>query len=217
MVEPPDFPAAGGKPPAALSLPGALTALRRELRTRRRQTSRAERRAASAALARRLSTLLVFQRAGRIAAYWPADGEIDPLPALARAFAAGKACYLPVLCPQRDGHLHFAPWWPGALLRRNRFGIPEPAAPRGEWLAPRMLDLVLLPLVGFDAAGNRLGMGGGYYDHSFAFLARRPWRRPRLIGVGFDFQHVVKLPQRPWDVPLDAAVSERQTYVFGTL
>ncbi len=207
----------GRDPLLTLSPPGALNALRRELRAGRRQISRAERRAASAALARRLSALPAFRRARRIAAYWPADGELDPLPALAHAFAAGKACYLPVLCPQRDGHLHFAPWWPGASLARNRFGIHEPAVPRRTWLPPRMLDLVLLPLVGFDAAGNRLGMGGGYYDRSFAFLARRPWRRPCLIGIGFDRQRVPQLPQRPWDVPLDAVLTERHRYVFRGL
>ncbi len=149
-----------------------------------------------------------------MAAYWPADGEINPLPALMRAFAAGKACYLPVLCPQHHGHLHFAPWWPGAPLRRNRFGIPEPTVARRDWLLPRMLDLALLPLVGFDVAGNRLGMGGGYYDRSFAFLAWRRWRQPRLIGVGFDLQRVAGLPRRAWDVPLDAVVTQRNRYVF---
>jgi len=213
VVEPPDLPAADAAPSAA----GTCKALRRALRARRGQTSRAERRAASAALTQRLSNLPAFQRAGCIAAYWPADGEIDPLPALRWAYAAGKACYLPVLCPQRDGHLHFAPWWPGAPLRRNRFGIAEPIAPRRHWLAPRMLDLVLLPLVAFDGAGNRLGMGGGYYDRSFAFRRRAAVRRPGLIGVGFDWQRVDRLPRRAWDVPLDAVLTERHRHVFQRL
>ncbi|WP_372695815.1 5-formyltetrahydrofolate cyclo-ligase [Immundisolibacter sp.] len=191
-----------------------LGSLRRRLRAERRALSRAERQAASAALARRLATLPAFQRARRIAAYWPADGEIDPLPALRRAAAAGKACYLPVLCPQRDGHLHFAAWNPQAPLRRNRFGIVEPAVAPRHWLAPRMLDLVLVPLVGFDGAGNRLGMGGGFYDRSFAFLGQRRWRRPRLVGVAFDLQRVDRLPRRAWDVPLDAVASERGCYRF---
>lgn len=195
----------------------ALGRLRRQLRAERRALSRARRQAASALLARRLATLPAFQRARRIAAYWPADGEIDPLPALWRAAAAGKTCYLPVLCPQRGGHLQFAAWQPQTPLRRNRFGIVEPAVAPRHWLAPRMLDLVLLPLVGFDDAGNRLGMGGGFYDRSFAFLAQRRWRRPRLVGVAFDLQRVAGLPRRAWDVPLDAVVSERHGYRFRTL
>ncbi len=187
------------------------------MRARRGQTSRAERRAASAALARRLSNLPVFRRAQCIAGYWPADGEIDPLPALRWAHAAGKTCYLPVLCPRRAGYLQFAPWRPGAPLRRNRFGIAEPTAPRRHWLAPRMLDLALLPLVAFDGAGNRLGMGGGYYDRSFAFRRRAAIRQPGLIGVGFDWQRVDSLPRRTWDVPLDAVLTERHRHVFRGL
>ncbi|GAB4356089.1 MAG: 5-formyltetrahydrofolate cyclo-ligase [Immundisolibacter sp.] len=209
----------GGAPDSRVAAPAAtsLGSLRRRLRSRRRALTRAQRRKASALLARRLVTLPVFQRARRIAAYWPADGEIDPLPALRCAAAAGKACYLPVLCPQRHGHLQFAPWQPHMPLRRNRFGIVEPAVPRRQWLAPRMLDLVLLPLVGFDDAGNRLGMGGGFYDRSFAFLAHSRWRRPCLVGVAFDRQRVDRLPRRAWDVPLDAVVSERHRYQFRAL
>ncbi len=213
MVEPADLPAAAADPSAA----AFLKALRRTLRTRRAQTSRAQRRAASVALARRLSSLPAFRRARCIAAYWPADGEIDPLPALQRAYAAGKTCYLPVLCPQRDGHLQFAPWRPGEPLRRNRFGIAEPTAPRRQWLSPRMLDLVLLPLVAFDGTGTRLGRGGGYYDRSFAFRRRAAVRRPGLIGVGFDWQRVESLPRWAWDVPLDAVLTERHRHVFRSL
>lgn len=213
MVEPFFSKAADASASAAFSLP----LLRRELRTARRQIGRAERRVAAATLSRRLTTLPAFGRAARIAAYWPTDGEIDPLPALTRAHAAGKACYLPVLCPLRDGHLHFAPWQPGAVLVRNRYGIPEPDCPRRQWLAPRMLDLVLLPLVGFDAGGHRLGMGGGYYDRSFAFALRHGWRRPRLVGVAFASQRVDHLPQRSWDVPLDAVVTPQAAYALRAL
>jgi len=197
--------------------PADLGALRRSLRAGRRRIGPSARRAASAAVAKKLSALPAFQRASRVAGYWPADGEIDPLPALARTFAAGKACYLPVLCPRRDGYLHFAPWWPGAPLRRNRFGIPEPVTPHREWLAPRMLDLVLVPLVGFDMAGNRLGMGGGYYDRSFDFVRTACWHRPRLVGVAFDSQRIDGLPRRAWDVPLDAVLTAGHSHVFRAL
>ena len=213
MVEPFASPAADANASAAISTP----ALRRALRAARRRIGRLPRRAAAAAIARQLALAPAFQRARRIAAYWPADGEIDPLPTLARAHAAGKACYLPVLCPLRTGRLYFAPWRPGTPLIRNRFGIPEPACPRRAWLAPRMLDLVLLPLVGFDAAGSRLGMGGGYYDRSFAFVQRPGWRRPRLVGVAFELQRMPRLPRRAWDVPLDAVQTERRRYVFRPL
>ena len=213
MVEPLISKAADALASAAFS----LSAVRRELRAARRQIGRAERRAAAATLSRRLAALPAFGRATRIAAYWPTDGEIDPLPALTRAHAAGKACYLPVLCPLRDGYLHFAPWRPGAVLVPNRYGIPEPACPRRAWLAPRMLDLVLLPLVGFDADGRRLGMGGGFYDRSFAFALRHAWRRPRLIGVAFAMQRIDRLPQRPWDVELDAVLTPQASYALRAL
>jgi 5-formyltetrahydrofolate cyclo-ligase len=212
-VEPFVFPAADANASAAISTP----ALRRALRAARRRIGRLPRRAAAAAIARQLALAPAFQRARRIAAYWPTDGEIDPLPALARAHAMGKTCYLPVLCPLRAGRLYFAPWRPGAPLMRNRFGIPEPASLRRVWLAPRMLDLVLLPLVGFDDTGSRLGMGGGYYDRSFAFVQSSGWRRPRLVGVAFELQHVSRLPRQPWDVPLDAVQTERRRYVFRPL
>lgn len=190
--------------------------LRRELRAVRRQIGGSERHAAGLALARRLLTLPIYRRARHIAAYWPTDGEIDPLPALALAHAAGKFCYLPALDPSRAGHLGFAAWQPTARLVRNRFGIAEPVGPRAVRIEPRTLDLVLVPLVGFDMAGHRLGMGGGYYDRSFAFVLRSTARRPRLVGVAFDCQRVGGLPQRPWDVPLDGVVTPRAYHRVGT-
>ena len=80
-------------------------------------------------------------------------------------------------------------------------------------MKPFALDLVLVPLVAFDARGVRLGMGGGYYDRSFAYLNfRSRWRRPRLIGVGFDFQRAESISPQPWDVCLDGVITERGFY-----
>ena len=103
----------------------------------------------------------------------------------------------------------FARYDPGLSLARNRFGIAEPArdAPT---VAARFLDAVLLPLVAFDAAGTRLGSGAGYYDRCFAYrAARRTWHAPLLVGVAFASQEVAALQRQPWDVPLDAVVTEQ--------
>ncbi len=89
----------------------------------------------------------------------------------------------------------------------NWMGILEPGSARP--IAPHRLDLVFLPLVGFDAAGMRLGMGGGYYDRAFTFLRlRATWHHPKLIGVGFAMQRVAELARAPHDLHLDAVVTE---------
>ena len=82
-------------------------------------------------------------------------------------------------------------------------------------MALRDLDIVFTPLVAFDTAGNRVGMGAGFYDRSFAFRKhRRNWRRPLLIGVAYDFQRVPHIPARTWDVPVDLVVTDKKTYAF---
>ena len=166
------------------------------------------------AVARRLAETAEFIAASRIAGYWACNGELDPAPLLERAWALGKAVYLPVLA---GAALQFAPYRPNAPLRRNRFHITEPDLSPAEWLPPSALDLVLTPLVAFDATGTRLGMGGGFYDRSFAFR-RDPAcaeRRPRLVGIAYEFQRVDTLIRQPWDVPLDAAATETTWRVFG--
>ena len=70
-----------------------------------------------------------------------------------------------------------------------------------------------MPLVGFDEAGYRLGMGGGFYDASLAYLRRRKtWRKPYLVGVGYECQRIARVPRDPWDVPLDAVLTESRVY-----
>ncbi|WP_018954877.1 5-formyltetrahydrofolate cyclo-ligase [Thioalkalivibrio sulfidiphilus] len=183
--------------------------LRKRLRAERAALSEDARTRLSNQIARHIIHSPLFNRARRIAVYMPNRGEVDPGLVIAAARARRKQLYLPVLDPGHPHRLWFLPWEPRTRLQANRFGIPEPVMTRGRRLSPRHLDLVLTPLVGFDRDGNRLGMGGGYYDTTFEFLAGRShWHKPRLLGLAYGFQEVDALPHEPWDVPLTAIVTE---------
>lgn len=175
-------------------------ALRRRLRAARRAVAPAERLAAAVAIDDILRRLGLPRPHSRIAAYRAMDGEVDPTIVLRRALALGCEVYLPLITDRRARRMRFAPLT----------GAGEPAATgdNGRWL-----DLVLVPLVGFDRHGNRLGMGAGYYDRHFAFLRHRcAWRRPRLIGLAFDLQRLDRLRVSRRDVPLRGVVTERGFY-----
>lgn len=188
--------------------------LRRRLRIQRLDLTATGRQAAAQAVAGQVAKTAWFVEASIIAGYWACHGELDPAPLLERAWAEGKSVYLPVLVGDT---LQFAPYHPTMPLRRNRFHIPEPEVSPVEWLPPEALDLALTPLVAFDLTGTRLGMGGGFYDRSFAFRRDRdrPSQQPRLVGLAYEFQRVEMLVRQPWDVPLDALVTEKACYVFA--
>lgn len=188
--------------------------LRRALATIRRNISRTEACAASLALRRRILAAGWLLRGRRFAFYLPQNGECDLLPLLNTALERGKDCYLP-LVPARNGRaMRFARLGASRQWRLNRFGIPENQDPHP--LAARKLDIMFMPLLGFDASGNRLGMGGGFYDATLAYLrARRIWRKPLLIGVAYEAQKVERIPAEPWDVSLDYIVTERKIYRFA--
>jgi len=179
--------------------------LRRQVRQRRRALSVFQQRRASERLTRHLLDRPEFVSANTVAMYLAADGEIDPSPLIQIAWRLGKRVYLPVL---RGGNrLRFAEYNPGVRLRRNRLGIPEPAIKR--YRAPNRLDLVLMPLVAFDRRGGRLGMGGGFYDRTFAFLRAESKRRPALVGLAHAFQEAESLSMEAWDVPMVAVATGR--------
>ena len=181
--------------------------LRRELRRQRRSLPPAQRGRAARALAARAARSAVFRRSRRIAVYLSADGEMDPSPLVRLAWNQGKSVYLPVI--RRHGaRLEFRRYRPDSVLRPGAYRLPYPAGPRRALHAPNRLDLVLAPLVGFDRRGLRLGMGGGFYDRTFAALAARRWGRPRLVGLAYRFQQVADLPAEPWDVPLWGVFTE---------
>ena len=184
-------------------------ALRKLLRQRRRAISPVGQRLAALRLAARVCTLPVFIQGKNIALYIARDGEIDPRTILEWCQRRGKKCYAPVLAADPAcRQLRFQRFTGYAQTRENRFRIAEPAA--GELLRAADLDLVLLPLVGFDARGNRLGMGGGFYDATFA---REPIRRrPPLIGLAHECQQVPHLHTFNWDIPLNCIVTDRRVY-----
>ena len=195
------------------SAPPSRPQLRRLLRKARRALSTREQREAARGLYRQLAQHPLFRRARHISLYLPTDGEIDPRLLLREAQRRGKHTYLPVLSAWPRTRMVFQRIRPGEKLEPNRFRILEPrvnlAAQRKVWA----LDLVLLPLVGFDTEGGRLGMGGGFYDRSLAYLARRQsWRKPTLLGLAHECQKVGKLNQASWDVPLQGTVTDRAWY-----
>ena len=98
-------------------------------------------------------------------------------------------------------------------MHLNRFGIQEPACSPRHWVRAWQLDLILLPLVAFDESGNRLGMGGGFYDRSLAYRQSRTHsRRPRLIGLAHELQRVEQLATNSWDIPLDMIATEKRVF-----
>lgn len=188
-------------------------ALRQQLRQLRRSLSPRQQRQAARGLRRQLATHPHFRRARHLGVYLPNDGEIDPRPLIELAHRHKQSVYLPVLKAWPRTRMVFQRLDRRERLQRNRFGIFEPR-PRLERQRPIWtLDLVLLPLVGFDDRGGRLGMGGGFYDRSLAYLRRRQtWHKPTLLGLAHEIQRVDRLPLAPWDVALAATVTDRGWY-----
>lgn len=182
--------------------------LREALRRRRRQLTPTQQAAAAHRLDRQLVSHQLLARYNDIAFYLANDGEIDPVHFMRRAQSLGKRCYLPVLAG--GNRLAFARYRPGDPMARNRFGIPEPTA-SAVHRPPWALSLVLVPLVGFDRAGARLGMGGGFYDRSFSYQRRaHALRRPLLVGLAHGCQEVDELRVENWDIPLSMIVTDKE-------
>jgi len=173
--------------------------LRKTLRQRRRAIPASQRLAAAEALAARLLSLPHSPHHGYVAGYWAMDGEIG-LHVFQLRLPPGLIYCLPLL--HADGTLRFAPWRPSDALVTNHYGIPEPDLGPTSLLDARDMALVLMPLVGFSSTGQRLGMGGGWYDRSFAFRRQHP-APPWLVGVGFDEQEVAPFADADWDVHPD--------------
>jgi 5-formyltetrahydrofolate cyclo-ligase len=188
------------------TLGSARRSLRAELNARRRAVSAAGRGAAAERAALHADRALRLAAAQRIAVYAALAVELDSAPLIALALRRGCRIFLPRIDGRRRSRgMRFVEL--GGTLRENRLGIGEPAG--FATIGARWLDLVFLPLVGFDRRGLRLGTGGGFYDRAFAFRQlRRVWHKPLLVGFGYAFQQVERLEAAPHDVLMDAVVTD---------
>src|SRR3569832_1085493 len=165
--------------------------LRRQLKAARSAFKPAARRHAARASPRPALRPGPPPRSQRIGFYLPQGGEFDAHLLLNQALCMQRECYLPIL-PRRGRVMRFGRVGRNTRMQPNRYGIPEPLDAKP--LRARQLDLLLMPLVGFDKQGYRLGMGGCYYDATLAFMRhRRLWRKPRLIGIAYVCLFVVSL------------------------
>ena len=149
----------------------------------------------------------------RLSATVSDDGELDPAPLVAACRMRGIEVFFPVMCDPAP--IQFAPAGADTAFARNRFGIPEPDVDPGLRVSARDLDVVLAPVVVFDAAGHRAGRGRGHYDRALSFLLNGPRpAKPLVVGLAYECQRVEAVPAHPGDVSMDAVVTEEQARVF---
>jgi len=178
--------------------------LRKTMREMRQQLCEQTQAAAARDLATQLSAKLPAH-VKHVALYLANDGEVCPTPFIEQLWQRNVAVYLPVLHPFNAGNLLFLRYQQHTKMVINKYGISEPALDVRLVCPPAQLDIIYTPLVAFDKCGNRMGMGGGYYDRTLAHL-------PDImtIGLAHDCQQVDKLDVQPWDMPLDYIITPSQ-------
>lgn len=180
--------------------------IRRRMRGTRDALDSEQQTSAAAAVTANLAGIELLQTAETIAGYRAVRGEVDVDEVLLRLIGRGATVTVPRVV---DDDLEFVEWLPTTPSERGAFGISEPV--EGDVLDLAVHDLVLAPLVAFDHSGQRLGQGGGFYDRS---LARLGERRPVIVGIAHAFQEVAEIPAEPWDIGVDAVVTDTKITVF---
>jgi 5-formyltetrahydrofolate cyclo-ligase len=151
----------------------------------------------------------VLQSTSNVACYLANDGELDPWDIIEFCWQQGTQVLLPVVDPERPGYLNFVKYRRDSSMQVNRFGIAEPIVTYDSICKLEKIDIIFAPLVAFDQYGNRLGMGGGFYDRTLAPI-RQYNLGPRLIGLAHDCQQADKIPADGWDIPLQSIITPRQ-------
>ncbi|WP_017443582.1 5-formyltetrahydrofolate cyclo-ligase [Gayadomonas joobiniege] len=182
-------------------------AIRQSIRQKRNQLSAHAQQIAATAIVRQANEHLLLNKVSSAAFYLANDGELNAMPLLQSAQSLGIKTYLPVLHPFAKGHLAFYRYQTNNQMTVNRYGIPEPVLDARHVCPVNQLDIIFLPLVGFDKMGNRMGMGGGFYDRT---LSVSPPGTPKLIGLAHQCQEVEALPVESWDIPLHGILTPEQ-------
>lgn len=186
--------------------------LRQQIRLRRKCLTHEQQTQAAQQAAARMMGFAPVVEAQTVAAFLSFDGELDTRPLIEGLWRAGKKVYLPVLHPFSAGNLLFLRYFPDSDLVLNHFKIHEPALDVRHVLPLNNLDVLITPLVAFDTTGQRLGMGGGFYDRTL-----QNWRAHGLFPVGYahDCQQVDALPVEEWDIPLPAVITPTTTWQWA--
>lgn len=178
--------------------------LRKAIQAQRQSLSKQQQADYSAQICEQIIKRGILDNAQHIAFYLPVRGEADPTPLQFVKQYSDKQFYLPILSDVKENHLAFALYDQNTKMKLNKFRIPEPDVEASSLLHdPKQLDIVIAPLVGIDSNGNRIGMGGGFYDRTFAFKKEKNLS-PRLIGFAYDFQFIEPQTPQEWDVAVDS-------------
>ncbi|MGL1956595.1 MAG: 5-formyltetrahydrofolate cyclo-ligase [Colwellia sp.] len=192
--------------------------LRKKFREKRKQFSTNQQKKASERLLQRLSVHPKIKSAQHIAVYLANDGELDPINFIHWCWQHNKDIYLPVLHPFCKGHLLFLLYNKNTTLIKNTFGLLEPKLEVTSVIPTEKLDVICTPLVAFDNTGERLGMGGGYYDRTLAaWYTNQQTHLPTTfypIGIAHDCQQVASISKAPWDIPLPEIITPSKNFTF---
>lgn len=202
--------------PSTASLPSvdkvSRDQLRKTIRAARKSLSVAEQSQASINACQRMLDALKVNQVQHVALYLTHDGELATLPLIEALWQLGIQTYLPRLHPFNAGQLVFLHYSANTPMQPNQFGILEPKLDVRAIMPIERLDVVITPLVAFDLKGNRMGMGGGYYDRTLANWQDKG--KPLPMGYAHDCQQVTRLPCEHWDVPLPFIITPSRVLKF---
>jgi 5-formyltetrahydrofolate cyclo-ligase len=150
----------------------------------------------------------------KVGLYLSFNGELDTHILIQSCWHKGIEVYIPVLHPFSAGHLLFQRYTEKTQMTRNKYGINEPKLDVTKILPCKQLDILFTPLVAFDKQGNRLGMGGGFYDRTLSLLLQNASSRTSVVGLAHDLQLSESLPIEAWDIPLPAVLTPSRLYRF---
>lgn len=216
--------------------------IRSSIRTKRKSLSVIEQKRLSSELLQQLTARPDVLAANNIALYLANDGELDPMLFIQWCWQHNKNVYLPVLHPFSSGHLLFLHYQPSSIMQTNKYGILEPKLDVRLIKSINDIDIIFTPLVAFDKTGNRLGMGGGFYDRTLSTwfkhyclennklkskesaeskdkkanekANKKPLLKPYPIGLAHDIQLIDEVPSQLWDIPLPEIVTPSMQYEF---
>ena len=187
--------------------------IRKRIRKQRKHLTQQQQLRAAHHVTHNIKQLGLFLKHQRFACYLATQGEINTQLLIDELWHHKKECLLPILHCSKQNKLQFMPFNEETTLIHNRYGILEPKRQTSLICPLHSIDILFMPLVAFDTQGQRIGMGGGYYDRTLNFLLRRhAWKKPKLIGLAYEFQKTEHIPKQAWDISLDLIITETTIY-----